>query len=86
MELIANIGLWIAGVAFTIGGWFFKMIFGKIKEQEDKHDILYRQFEEHRLHVAQNYAPKDYIEKMENRLVSHLVRIEEKLDKKEDKK
>ncbi len=86
MEFFTNIGLWVLGVAVSAGGWLVKMLFGKLKEQEDKHDILYRQFEEHRLHVAQNYTPRDYIEKMEGRLVSHLVRIEDKLDNKQDKK
>lgn len=97
MDIFTNIGLWVGGVVVSAGGWLVKMIFGKFKEHENKYDALrnkfeehysdlHRQFEDHRLHVAQNYTPRVYIENMENRLVSHLIRIEAKPDNKEDKK
>ena len=85
MELFANLGLWVLGVAVSAGGWLVNMLFGKLKDNENRHDELRDQFEQHRLHVAQNYTPRVYIENMENRLVAYLVRIEDKLDNKADK-
>lgn len=88
--------LWAGGVIFTaifgLIGWFAKMIFGKFKDHEEIHSqlvednrILDKKLDDHKLHVAENYAPKNYIEKMEDRLVALLIRIEDKLDKKQDK-
>jgi len=85
VEFLANAGLWVMGVAVGAGGWLVNMLFGKLREHEVRHDDLREQFEQHRLHVAQNYTPRIYIENMENRLVAHLVRIEDKLDNKADK-
>lgn len=84
-DIILTVGGWIIALAVAVGGWVFRMIFSKLKDHEEINVNMDKKIDEHRLHVAENYAPKDYIEKMESRLISHLVRIEEKLDKKADK-
>lgn len=81
--------MWAGGIVvtglFSLVGWVIGMIFGKIRDHETIHTVIDKKIDDHRLHVAENYTPRDYIEKMEGRLVSHLVRIEDKLDKKADK-
>lgn len=84
-DIILTVGGWIIALAVAVGGWVFRMIFSTLKEHKEVHILIDKKIDEHRLHIAENYAPKDYIEKMENRLVDHLVRIEKKLDQKADK-
>lgn len=81
--------LWAIGVVITVGGsaigWIMGMIFGKFKEHEEVHMDLERKIDDHRLDVARNYTTKTDVKDMENNIVAHLIRIEEKLDKKADK-
>lgn len=59
-------------------GWFFKILYGKINRVEkNNHELA--------LLVAQEYSKRSELREMEDRLTTHLVRIEDKLDKKVDK-
>lgn len=91
-EILLAIGGIIGTVAIGVGGWVFKMIFADIKDlrnshSENKEDLsnLSGRLDQHRLHVAETYTTKADLGKMETNLVNHLLRIEGKLDTKQDK-
>lgn len=85
MNELLTIGGWAVTGLFAVIGWFIKMIFGRLKDQEIKHDVLEGRLSDHKLHTAQFYSTKADMKEIRDEIVNHLVRIEDKLDKKADK-
>lgn len=92
MDLLLEIGNFVVYVVVGIGGYVFRMIFTQLKELELKNQAAVeqvaatrRELDLHKLHVAETYTTKMDLRDMESRLVDHLVRIEHKLDGKQDK-
>jgi len=81
--------MWAGGVVitglFSLVGWVIGMIFGKIKEHEEFHQKLEDSFNAHKLYSANTYTTKGDIKGIKDEIVTHLNRIEDKLDKKADK-
>ena len=84
-EHLIEFALAAFGVATSAGGWVIKMIFGKLKQHEEIHSEMERKIENHRLHVAENYSPRTEMKDVKDTIVAHLIRIEDKLDRKADK-
>lgn len=82
--------MWLGGIVITvilsIGGGFLKMLFGKIKEIENKVELTEARLDAHKLYAAENFATKPDVEKGFDRVITHLDRIEAKVDRKADKK
>lgn len=92
-EIVLAIGGVFGTVVTGVGGWVFKMIFADLKDMRSQHDTMKEEIagtnsrlDQHRLHVAETYTTKSDLGKMETNLVDHLLRIESKLDTKQDKK
>lgn len=84
-DIFLTVGAWIFGSAVAAGGWVIRMILGKLKDHEKIHANIDKKIDDHRLHVAENYSPKTEMKDLKDTIVAHLVRIEDKLDKKADK-
>ncbi len=89
--------LWLIGSVLTVAiatiSGLLRLIWGKFKDHERIHvslfkadQVLDKKIDDHKLHVAEQYTTKVDIRDLKESLVSHLVRIEDKLDKKADKK
>lgn len=85
MDDFLTVAGWIISGLYLLIGWVFKMIFGRIKEQETQITDLENILSAHKLHVAETYTTKADIKDLKDNIISHLVRIEDKLDKKADK-
>lgn len=81
------------GTVFGVGGatsggfawWSVKQNKEDIVRLYSKVNEVDKDFEEHRLYAANNYAKMDHIDKLTERLESKLDKIFEKLDTKADK-
>lgn len=89
--------MWVGGVIitgiFSLIGWVMAMIFSKFKDHEQVHVELFRadkeldkKIDDHRLYAAETFTTKNDIKDMKEEIISHLVRMEVKLDGKQDKK
>lgn len=81
--------MWVGGLAVTgifgLIGWVFTMIFGKIDAHAKNHNELETRFDAHRLYAAETFTTKHDLSSIRNEIVTHLNRIEDKLDRKADK-
>ena len=75
MQLLINMAL---GSALTVGGWFARELWSAVQNLKED---LYKLREE----IAKDYMPKDDFNAFKSELFSMLRRIEDKLEKKEDK-
>ena len=82
--IVTIIGAILTGV-FGLIGWVITMIFTRLNIQAEKHEDLEKDFNNHKVHAAQNFATKPDVREMKEELVAVLIRIEDKLDKKADK-
>ena len=74
-QLLINIFL---GCAASVTGWFARELWAAVQILKDD---LYKLREE----IAKNYMPKDEFKSFQGELFTMLRRIEDKLEKKEDK-
>lgn len=81
--------MWIGGFVitgiFSLIGWVITMLFSRLKDHQEAHEALEKDFNNHRLYSAQTFVTKSDISEMKTELVGHLLRIETKLDGKADK-
>ena len=77
MELQVLINMALGG-ALTAGGWFARELWSAVQNLKEE---LYKLREE----IAKDYMPKDDFNAFKSELFSMLRRIEDKLEKKEDK-
>lgn len=82
--IVTIVGAALTGI-FGLIGWVITLIFSRLNLHAEKHDDLVEDFNNHKVHVAQNFATKPDVRDMKEELVSFLTRIEDKLDKKVDK-
>lgn len=87
---------WLSAVYIPITAAFFTLIF-KMKRDFDRamddmqklihtrHSQLRDSLAAYKLEVAKSYASVNDVREVEKRLVSHLLRIEEKLDRRTEK-
>lgn len=89
--------MWAGGVIitglFSLIGWVMAMVFTKFKDHEQIHNELFRadkeldkKVDDHRLYAAETFTTKNDIKDMKEEIISQLVRMESKLDNKQDKK
>ena len=98
MDLTAFIGA--LSVLTTIGGailgWYVKSVekkndqnaddIEKLRDQSGKEtQELREELYKHRVHSAEHFSTKEDIKAMENNIIGHLRRVEDKLDRKQDK-
>lgn len=89
--------MWVGGIivtgVFSLIGWIMAMIFAKFNDHEQVHVELFKadkeldkKVDDHRLYAAETFTTKLDIKDMKDELMSTLVRMETKLDNKQDKK
>lgn len=98
MDLSVFIGA--ISILTTIGGgilgWYVKSVEKKSDQNSEEIDKLRDQtardtqeireeLYKHRVHSAEHFSTKEDIKAMENNIVNHLRRVEDKLDRKQDK-
>lgn len=84
-DTILTVSGWLIGAILAAGGWLIGQVFGRLKDHEAIHRLIDKKIDDHRIHVAENYSPKEEMKNLQDTIVAHLVRIEDKLDKKADK-
>ena len=95
--MIPELLMWIGGIVatgvFGLIGWAMAMILSKFKDHENVHlefaranKELDKKIDDHRLYAAETFTTKNDIKDMKEEIISHLVRMEVKLDGKQDKK
>ncbi|MDR1025761.1 MAG: hypothetical protein LBL47_00010 [Lactobacillus sp.] len=71
---------WLTMIELPIFAAILKWGLKHRKENEESLSLLKDSLQEFKLHVARNYVSNNYLKDVENRLTSHLLRIEKKLD------
>lgn len=69
-----------AGALLGALGWLIKRLTGRVDALEEELSEHEKSLTAHRLHTAENYVTRDHLREEVNRIVSHLLRIEEKID------
>lgn len=93
--IISVIGIVSTGV-FGLISWFVGKIYQDLKAQGERFEVfvtktqlnltvLEREFGNHRVEVAKSYVARDDMAALENKIITQLNRIEDKLDNKADK-
>lgn len=77
---------WIVSGLFGLVGWVIKLIRDEIKEIKMRVQKAHEEVDDFKLYSAKTYTTKDDVRAVENNIMSVLRRIEDKLDKKADKK
>lgn len=85
MDVILEVAGWIVTAAFGLIAYLFKKNDDRLEKLGKGQRALDQKLDDHRLHVAQNYAAKSVIREMRDEVVASLHRIEDKLDRKADK-
>lgn len=73
-------GWWVAAVEIPAMSALFWMVWTGRKECDRALRRLGEDLAKHKLHVARHYARTGDLRELENRITSHLLRIEAKLD------
>ena len=71
---------WVNMIEVPIFAALFRMIIKGKKDVDDSSTIIKDGLAEFKVHVASNYVSSNYLKDVENRLTSHLLRIEKKLE------
>lgn len=58
----------VVGILFTVGGWLWVMLIGKVKEQQTAIDANKDALADHKLHVSETYAKSDSLTRIHDRL------------------
>jgi len=75
---------WLAMIEIPVFATIFRGLFLYKKDIEQELSELKNQLYEFKIHVARNYVSNTYLKDVENRLTAHLLRIEKKLDQKDE--
>lgn len=78
LHLIFEVVLWVFGLLIAIVGFFLSRIVKQL-------DRVVKNLDDHKLYSAQNYLDKIDFNRVMDKFEATLLRIENKLDKKEDK-
>lgn len=84
-ENLLQIAIFIGGGLFGLVGWVMKRVFTQIDAAHTAIRELDKKVDDHKLHVSESYTTKRDIKDMQESLIMHLRRIEDKLDRKVDK-
>ncbi len=76
---------WAVGVAGALGGWWMKAIWEALKDLQDADKALSDKVASIEVLVAGNYVTRDELARSMQNVVTHLERIEDKLDRKADR-
>ena len=69
---------WGLSVACTVMGWFLRELWSAVKElKEDVTNLKDK--------INQEFVRKEEVRDLRNEIINHLIRIEAKLDNKQDK-
>jgi hypothetical protein len=81
--------MWAGGVIvsgiFGLIGWFINMIFKRIDEQDAHLDTMESRLDAHRLYAAETFTTKRDVEKLTDKVIRQLERIEDKIDRRKSK-
>ena len=81
-QLLINIGL---GLISFLGGWLLRIVWQRMDDQERRHVLLNEAVTELRINVSGDYVTRSELATNMNTLTQTLLRIEDKLDRKQDK-
>lgn len=76
---------WAVGVTGASAAWVFKTMYTRIGELERECDSIKDRIAANEVLVVSNFVKNDRFENLEKALFAKLDRIEDKLDRKEDK-
>lgn len=76
-ELIDDAVGWVVTGAFGITGWVFGMIFKRQERSDEKHQILSKDFEAHKLHVASTFVTKNDVEQLKEGIAGVHKRLDD---------
>jgi hypothetical protein len=75
----------VFGLAGALGGWWLKVIWESIKDLQRTDSNLAKEVSQLNILVAGQYVKQEMFDRFQDAIFSKLDRIEEKLDKKQDK-
>lgn len=69
---------WVLTGVSAVLGWFCRELWNAVKDLKDDMGLL-------REHISSTYVRRDEVKELKTEIISHLIRIETKLDQKQDK-